>query len=110
MNIKNSLGTFLVVWMPQIHLITVGIIQYLLIGIYICYRSKGNYEMTSQLRTFSNLCATTFVLFYLFFPTIILMFAYPTQISHFHVCNSLLVCNKYIFLCNCCKAVQKILP
>ena len=80
-NIKNSLGILLAVWMPQIHLLVMGAVQILFIGIYICCHSKGGcYETESQLRTFSNLSATTFTLFYLFFPTIILMFAYPTQI------------------------------
>ena len=37
--------------------------------------------MKSQLCTFSNLSATAFMLFYLLFPTIILMFVYPTQIT-----------------------------
>ena len=35
---------------------------------------------TSELRTFANMSATAFALFYMLFPTIILMFAYPTQI------------------------------
>ena len=34
----------------------------------------------SKLRTFATMCATAFALFYMLFPTIILMFAYPTQI------------------------------
>ena len=34
----------------------------------------------SELRTFASMCATVFALLYMFFPTIILMFAYPTQI------------------------------
>jgi hypothetical protein len=34
----------------------------------------------SELRTFASMCATAFGLLYMFFPTIILMFAYPTQI------------------------------
>ena len=34
----------------------------------------------SELRTFSNMSATAFAFFYMLSPTIILMFAYPTQI------------------------------
>ena len=80
LNIENSLGILLAVWMPQIHLFTMAAVQILFVTIYVCYHSEGGYQMGSALRTFSNLCATTFTLFYLLFPTIILMFAYPTQI------------------------------
>ena len=79
LNIENSLGILMAVWMPQIHLLAVAAIQILFIGIYTCCH-EGSYQINSDLRTFSNLCATTFTLFYLLFPTIILMFAYPTQI------------------------------
>ena len=79
LNIENSLGILLAVWMPQIHLFAVAVIQIMFIGIF-TFCVKGNYDMKSPLRTFSNLCATAFVLFYLSFPTLILMFAYPTQI------------------------------
>ena len=72
-------GIFLAVWMPQIHLIIMAATQILFIGIYV-HKHKGGYDMESQLRTFSNLCATSFTLFYLFTPTVILMFAYTTQI------------------------------
>lgn len=80
LKIENSLGILFGVWMPQIHLLVMAAVQILFIGVYTCYQSEGGYQMKSQLRTFSNLCATSFTLFYLFLPTIILMFAYPTQI------------------------------
>ena len=66
--------------MPQIFLAIVAGIQMSFVTIYTCHNNEGHYQMKSQLRTFSNLTATAFMLFYLFFPTLILMFAYPTQI------------------------------
>ena len=80
LNIENPLGILLAVWMPQIHLFIMAAVQIVFVTTYICYHSEGGYQVGSALRTFSNLCATTFTLFYLLFPTIILMFAYPTQI------------------------------
>ena len=77
-NINNLSGIVLAVWMPQIHLIIMAAIQISFIGVYV-HKHKGGCDMESQLRTFSNLCATSFMLFYLFTPTVILMFAYPTQ-------------------------------
>ena len=81
LNIENPLGILLAVWMPQIHLLIMAAVQILFVSIYVCCHSEeGHYQMVSALRTFSNLSATAFTLFYLLFPTIILMFAYPTQI------------------------------
>ena len=53
----------------------------------------------SELRAFASMYATAFGLLYMLFPTIILIFAYPTQISYcdIYVHNSLSVCNNCLF-------------
>ena len=78
-NIDNSSGIVLAVWTPQIYLLLMAVFQIFFVSCYICGK-EGHCHTQSELRTFSNFCATAFMLFYLFFPTIILMFAYPTQI------------------------------
>ena len=114
LNIQNSAGIVLGIWMPQIHLILMGAVQIIFISVYVSYQKKREErkiteqksikeneiigantdkgEQTkrgcctcdcntkSELRTFSNMSATAFGFFHMLFPTIILMFAYPTQI------------------------------
>ena len=98
-NIDHSLSIVLAVWMPQIHLLLMAAWQIIFVSCYVSYQkkkedynkrkeedadgeSRGRCDCNSQseLRTFSNMCATVFGLFYMLFPTIILMFAHPTQI------------------------------
>ena len=78
-NIDNSSGIVLAVWTPQIYLLLMAVCQILFVSFYVCHK-EGHCHTQLELRTFSNLSATAFTLFYLLFPTIILMFAYPTQI------------------------------
>lgn len=78
-NIENTSGIILAIWMPQIHLLIVAAVQITVVSVAIGY-NEGKWQAQSPLRTFTNLCATAFMLFYLLFPAIILMFAYPTQI------------------------------
>ena len=91
-NIENPASTVLAVWMPQIHLLLTAAGQIVFVSIYVSYQTRKNEKKTddggnrdccntkSELRTFSNLSATAFGLFYMLFPTIVLMFAHPTQI------------------------------
>ena len=113
LNIQNSAGIVLGIWMPQIQLILTGVVQIIFISIYVSYQKKReerkiteqknikeneiigetieqmkrgcctcacDCNTKSELRTFSNMSATAFGFFHMLFPTIILMFAYPTQI------------------------------
>ena len=103
LNTQNSAGIVLGIWMPQIHLLLMAAVQIIFISSYVSYHKrmeerkkeeqnenidKGEQakrrccdcNTKSELRTFSNMSATAFALFYMLFPTIILMFAYPTQI------------------------------
>ena len=86
LNIDNLSGVILVVWMPQIHLLMVIVVQNSFGNIYMCHQEKGSgmsckekYEK-SELRIFSNMCASTFALFYVLNPAVILTFVYPAQI------------------------------
>ena len=89
LNIDNSSGVILAVWMPQIHLLTVIVVQNSFTNIYICLQENKDKEKSkmsckdryanSELRIFSNMCASAFALFYALNPAIILTFAYPAQ-------------------------------
>ena len=106
----NPLGILLAVWMPQIHLFIMGAVQIVFVTTYVCYHSEGDCQMKSALRTFSNLSATTFTLFYLLFPTIILMFAYPTQIIVIFTFVTAYLFATTIFSANIVKLYQKLSP
>ena len=84
-HINNVSVILWAIWMPQIHLFVTGVFQILFISFYITCNNysrerRCNCDAKSEFRTFTNMCATVFGLFYMLFPTIILMFAYPTQI------------------------------
>ena len=88
LNIDNSSSAILAVWMPQIHLLMVIAVQNSFGNIYMCYQDnrekrrmscKERYAK-SELRIFSNMCASAFALFYVLNPAVILTFAYPAQI------------------------------
>ena len=110
LNIQNSSGIVFGIWMPQINLLLVAIIHFSFVNFYVCYQKKKEEmqkrkqssaevgesrtdtgeqakrrccncnAMSTELQIFCNMCATAFALFYMLFPTIILMFAFPTQI------------------------------
>ena len=80
---QNSLdvpGTFLAVWLPNLQLLAVAILLNVVLNICIIKNDgcKSN-DSSSGLRTFFTLYGTVFILLYFFFPTIVLTFAYPTQ-------------------------------
>ena len=116
LNIQNSAGIVLGIWMPQIQLILTGAVQIIFVSVYVSYQKKReerkiteqksikekiivetmdrgeqmkrgyctscacDCNTKSEFRTFSNMSATAFGFFHMLFPTIILTFAYPTQI------------------------------
>ena len=79
LNVENSLGILLAIWMPQIHVLTMAAVVTPFVEIYIYYRER-DWQRHSQIHLLINYSNSIFMLLYFFFPTIILMFAYPTQI------------------------------
>ena len=104
---NSSSGMVLGVWMPQIHLLLATAVQISFLSFNENYQkwkqkqsSTKEIEMgennigtgeqskrrccdcntKSELRIFTNVYATAFALFYMLFPTIILTFAFPTQV------------------------------
>ena len=79
-NSRDIPGTFLAVWLPNLLLLAVAILLNVVLNIFIIKNDgcKGN-NSSSGLRTFFTLYGTVFILLYFFFPTIVLTFAYPTQ-------------------------------
>lgn len=80
---RDNLGTFLAVWLPNLQLLVVSICLNVALNTCII-RNDGCKQCcinntSAELRTFFTLYGTVFILLYFFFPTIILTFAYPTQ-------------------------------
>ena len=80
---RDIAGTFLAVWLPNLELLVTSILLNVVLNTCIlrndgykncCYKSSS-----PKLRTFFTLYGTVFILLYFFFPTIVLTFAYPTQ-------------------------------
>ena len=79
-NSRDIPGTFLAVWLPNLQLFAVAILLKMVLNMCIIKNNgcKSN-NSSSGLRTFFTLYGTVYILLYFFFPTIILTFAYPTQ-------------------------------
>lgn len=83
LNSSDIPGTFLAVWLPNLELLAVSILLNVVLNIYII-KNDGHKNCccnnsSAALRTFFTLYGTVFILLYFFFPTIVLTFAYPTQ-------------------------------
>ena len=83
LNSSDIPGTFLAVWLPNLELLAVSILLNVVLNICIikndgCKNCCCN-NSSAALRTFFTLYGTVFILLYFFFPTIVLTFAYPTQ-------------------------------
>ena len=79
LNVENSLGILLAIWMPQIHVLVMTAVVTPFVEIYI-YCQERSWQRHSQIHLLINYSNSIFMLLYFFFPTVILMFAYPTQI------------------------------
>ena len=69
MDTEFILHTFLGVWLPNLQLLFTSIVLNIILNIS---------RLNLGLLTFFTLCATAFILLYLFFPIMILTFVYPT--------------------------------
>ena len=78
--VENPLGLFLAVWLPQIYLALMAVCQNVFVNVYIRCIKGQSAGIGSPLHSIATLYATAFLLFHVFCPAIILMFAYPTQI------------------------------
>ena len=76
-NSRYAAGTFLGVWLPNLQLLFTSILLNIILNVSIFSLGRG--RSNSGLRTFFTLFGTAFILLYLFFPTMILTFVYPTR-------------------------------
>ena len=77
LNSRYAAGTFLGVWSPNLQLLITAIVLNVILNISIY--ARGGDQSQSGLRTFFTLFGMAFILLYVFFPTIILTFVYPTR-------------------------------